>query len=74
MFGPTPLVVLHTAISLIAVAAGLIALVRYKQISPKNLVGKAHIVTAIVQVVTATLLVAATLQVRWLRAQRPQQA
>jgi hypothetical protein len=53
MFGPTPLGVLHTAISLIAVAAGLIALVRYKQISPKNLVGKVHVVTTIVTCVTA---------------------
>jgi hypothetical protein len=59
MFGLTPLGVLHTAISLLAVAAGLIALVRYKQI---------------VRVVTAALFIAATLQVRWLRAQCPQQA
>jgi hypothetical protein len=59
MVGLTPLGVHHTAISLLAVAAGLIALVRYKQI---------------VQVVTAALFIAATLQVRWLRAQRPQQA
>lgn len=43
MFGLTLLAVLHAAIGLIAVAAGLIALDRYKQISPKNLVGKMYV-------------------------------
>jgi len=45
--------VLHIATSLIAVTAGLIALVRYKQIFSKNLVGKAYVVTTIVTCVTA---------------------
>ena len=40
MLGLMLLGLLNTAISLIAVAAGLIAFDRYKQISPKNLVGK----------------------------------
>jgi hypothetical protein len=38
---------LHTAISLIAVATGPIALVRYKQISSKHRVGKVHVVMTI---------------------------
>jgi hypothetical protein len=83
MFGLMLLGLLHTAISLIAAAAGPIALVRYKQISSKHRVGKVYVVTTIVtrnadaaalQVVTAVLFIAATLQVRRLRAQRPQQA
>ena len=40
MFGLTQLGVIHTAISLIAVAAGLIALIRDKEISPRNTLGK----------------------------------
>jgi hypothetical protein len=83
MFGLMLLGLLHTAISLIAVAAGPIALVRYKQISSKHRVGKVYVVTTIVtrnadaaalQGVAGALFTAATLQVRWLRAQRPQQA
>ena len=43
MFGLTLVAVLHAAISLIAVAAGLIAWDRYNQISPNNLVGKMYV-------------------------------
>jgi hypothetical protein len=83
MFGLMLLGLLHTPISLIAVAAGPIALVRYKQISSKHRVGKVYVVTTIVtrnadaaalQVVAAALFIATTLQVRRLRAKRPQQA
>jgi len=42
MLGLTPLGALHTAISLIAVAAGLIALVRDKEISPLRCGGQAR--------------------------------
>jgi hypothetical protein len=40
MLGLTPLGTFHTAISLIAVIAGLIAFFRDKQISPKNRLGR----------------------------------
>lgn len=43
MFGLTPLGVIHTAISLVAVAAGVIALVRYKEISLRNATGKTYV-------------------------------
>lgn len=52
MLGLTPLGVFHTAISLIALAAGLMALVRDKQISARNLLGKVYVVTTIVTCVT----------------------
>jgi len=52
MLGLTPLGVFHTAISVIALVAGLIALVRDKQISPKNLLGKIYVVTTVVTCVT----------------------
>jgi uncharacterized membrane protein len=52
MFGLTPLGMFHTAISLIAVAAGIIALVRDKQISPKNLVGKIYVITTVITCLT----------------------
>lgn len=50
--GLTPLGTFHTAISLIAVIAGLIALVRDKEISPKNLLGKVYVVTTIITCLT----------------------
>ena len=53
MFGLTPLGTFHTAISLIAVIAGLLALVRYKEISARNLTGKIYVITTVVTVVTA---------------------
>jgi uncharacterized membrane protein len=52
MLGLTPLGAFHTAISLIALAAGLVALVRDRQISAKNLLGKIYVVTTIVTCVT----------------------
>jgi uncharacterized membrane protein len=52
MFGLTPLGTFHTAISLIAVGAGLVALVRDKAITGKNLVGKVYVVTTIITCLT----------------------
>jgi hypothetical protein len=40
MLGITPFGALHTVISLIALGAGLIAFIRDKEISPRNLLGK----------------------------------
>lgn len=52
MLGLTPLGTFHTAVSLIAVAAGAIALVRDKEISPRNKVGKVYILTTIITCLT----------------------
>ncbi len=52
MFGLTPLGVIHTAISLIAVSAGLIALFRDKEISPRNGVGKIYIIATVLTCLT----------------------
>jgi len=52
MFGLTQLGVIHTAISLIAVAAGLIAFFRDKEISPRNGVGKIYIIATILTCLT----------------------
>jgi uncharacterized membrane protein len=52
MLGLTPLGAFHTAISVIALVAGLIALVRDKQISPTNLLGKVYVVGTIITCVT----------------------
>ncbi len=52
MFGLTPLGTFHTAISLIAVVAGLIALIRDKQISPGTRLGKIYVITTVVSCVT----------------------
>ena len=52
MIGLTPLGIVHTAISLIAVAAGIIALVRYRAISLGNLVGQVYVITTILTCVT----------------------
>lgn len=53
MFGLTSLGVFHTLIGLIAVAAGLVALIRDKEISPRNSLGKIYLVTTVVTCVTA---------------------
>ena len=45
MFGLTPLGVVHTAISLVAVIAGVIALVRDGRISSGNGLGKLYVIT-----------------------------
>ncbi len=52
MFGLTPLGVIHTAISLIAVATGLIALFRDKEISARNGVGKIYIIATVLTCLT----------------------
>jgi uncharacterized membrane protein len=52
MLGLTTLGVIHTAISLVAVAAGAIALIRDKEISPRTTVGQAYIVTTILTCLT----------------------
>jgi uncharacterized membrane protein len=52
MLGLTPLGVIHTAISLIAVATGLIAFVRDKEISPRNGVGKIYVIATILTCLT----------------------
>ena len=52
MFGLTPLGIFHTSISLVAVIAGLIALLRDKAILPRNLVGRIYILATIITCVT----------------------
>jgi uncharacterized membrane protein len=53
IYGLTQLGVVHTAISLIAVAAGIIAFFRYGRISPSNTVGKVYVITTILTCLTA---------------------
>ena len=53
MFGLTPLGSFHTAIGLIAVIAGFVALVRYKEISPRSVSGKLYVFTTVFTAVTA---------------------
>jgi hypothetical protein len=52
MLGLTNLGIIHTVISLIAVAAGAIALVRDREISPRNSVGKLYIWTTVLTCLT----------------------
>ncbi|MGH8857581.1 MAG: hypothetical protein ACREXG_06080, partial [Polaromonas sp.] len=52
MFGLTPLGLFHTAISLIAVAAGLIAFFRDKEILARTMLGKVYIVTTVLTCLT----------------------
>ncbi len=52
MPGLTPLGIIHTAISLIALGAGIVALVREKEISPRNFVGKLYIWTTVLTCLT----------------------
>jgi uncharacterized membrane protein len=52
MLGLTPLGIFHTAVSLVAVVAGLIVLVRDKQISPKNLLGKIYVLATVITCLT----------------------
>src|SRR2546429_4293987 len=51
-FHLTPLGTFHTAIGLIAVVAGVIAFVRDKEISPKNLVGRIYVTTTVITCLT----------------------
>jgi len=53
MTGLTPFGIFHTAISLVAVAAGVIALVRDKEISPRNMAGKTYVVATVFTCLTA---------------------
>lgn len=52
MTGLTPLGIVHTAISLIALGAGIVALVRDKEISAKNFVGNLYIWTTVLTCLT----------------------
>jgi uncharacterized membrane protein len=52
MLGLTPLGAIHTAISLIAVVAGLIALVRDHAISPRNRVGSIYVIATVLTCLT----------------------
>jgi hypothetical protein len=52
MLALTPLGTFHTAISLIAVVAGLIAFVRDKEISPRNMIGKIYVITTVITCLT----------------------
>ena len=52
MFGLTSLGTFHTAISLLAVAAGLIALARYRAISLTTTVGKLYVASTLVVALT----------------------
>jgi len=50
--GLTSLGIFHTAISLVALATGLISLIRDREISPVNRTGKIYIVTTVITCVT----------------------
>ena len=52
MTGLTPLGIIHTAISLVALGAGIVALVRDMEISPRNFVGKLYIWTTVLTCLT----------------------
>jgi uncharacterized membrane protein len=52
MFGLTPLGVFHTAISLIAVGAGVIALLRDRNITSKNTLGKVYVIATVITCLT----------------------
>jgi uncharacterized membrane protein len=52
MLGLTPLGIVHTAVSMIAVVAGTIALSRDGAITPANLVGKAYIAATVITCLT----------------------
>ncbi len=53
MFGLTPLGIFHTALSVVAVVAGLIALLRDGRISPANPVGRVYIISTVITCLTA---------------------
>jgi len=52
MFGLTPLGVVHTAFSLLAVAAGLTALVRIGRIAPATTLGRVYFWTTVITCIT----------------------
>jgi uncharacterized membrane protein len=52
MFGLTPLGAIHTAISLVALVAGIIALLRYKEIPARTMLGKTYVWATILTCLT----------------------
>ncbi|RZA29044.1 MAG: hypothetical protein EOP92_38090 [Lysobacteraceae bacterium] len=52
MLGLTTIGILHTAISLVAVGAGLAAFVRDREISPRNTLGKTYVWTTVLTCLT----------------------
>jgi len=52
MFGLTTLGAVHTAISLVAVAAGLVAFIRFKEIPPGHTLGKVYFWTTVLTCLT----------------------
>jgi uncharacterized membrane protein len=52
MLGLTPLGAFHTAVSLVAVGAGVIALVRDRDITLKNGVGKVYVISTVITCLT----------------------
>jgi uncharacterized membrane protein len=52
MFGTTPFGLFHTIISLLAVAAGVVALVKYKEISTRTRAGMAYVALTVATCVT----------------------
>lgn len=52
MLGLTTMGIIHTAISLVAVAAALIALIRDREISPRNGLGKTYVIATILTCLT----------------------
>ena len=53
MFGLTTLGIVHTAFSLVALASGFAALVRYKEISPNDRLGQVYLAATLVTAATA---------------------
>lgn len=52
MLGLTPLGIIHTAISLVALACGFIALLRDREISPRNRLGQIYVWTTVLTCLT----------------------
>ncbi|MGO4389958.1 hypothetical protein AB4Z46_01270 [Variovorax sp. M-6] len=51
-YGLTPLGIVHTAISLVAVAAGLVAFFHYREISPATRAGRAYVIATVLTCLT----------------------
>jgi len=52
MLGLTTLGTFHTAISLVAVGAGIASFVRYREISPRNRLGQVYVATTVITCLT----------------------
>jgi uncharacterized membrane protein len=52
MFGLTPLGIVHTAISIVAVVCGVWALARHREISTQNALGRTYLVTTLLTALT----------------------